>query len=102
VGIDTRVGLTETVLAHVPKLDPPVFERLKEQAALQIESVGTDPPSYRVLPPDPSSQGLRPAPHGEPHANVSPRPPGQSHGPHRGRDRGVSMALGVTVHGSIP
>ncbi len=55
-GITTLTSLAETTLAHVPRIDDAVFARLKEQAQLQVASVGAGPPAYRILTPDPPAQ----------------------------------------------
>lgn len=52
-GIQTMTALAETIDTHVAKLDDRVFARLREQAQLQLASVTTAHPAYRLLPPDP-------------------------------------------------
>jgi uncharacterized protein len=52
-GIGTRDALAETTLSHIPRLDDQIFERLKEQAVLQVRSAGLERPEFRVLTPDP-------------------------------------------------
>lgn len=52
-GVSTVTALAATTLDRVPRLDDRIFATLKEQAALQLASVGKDRPEYRVLAPDP-------------------------------------------------
>jgi uncharacterized protein len=51
VGITTMTALAETSLQRVPGLRDDIFERLQEQASLQVGSRGLERPLYRVLPP---------------------------------------------------
>jgi predicted RecB family nuclease len=48
-GIYTMAELAVTS-ERVPGLNPQIFERLKAQASIQIESRGSDVPAFRVLP----------------------------------------------------
>ena len=49
-GIATMAALAQTTLTKVAGLRAELFERLKEQAKLQIESRGLERPTYRVVP----------------------------------------------------
>ncbi|MCY3983164.1 MAG: TM0106 family RecB-like putative nuclease [Roseovarius sp.] len=50
-GIVTMAQLASTDLARVPRLNDSIFERLKEQAQLQIRSIGKERPAYEILNP---------------------------------------------------
>lgn len=50
-GIQTMTQLASTDLARVARLDDNIFARLKEQARLQIQSIGKERPAYEILNP---------------------------------------------------
>ncbi|QDT48937.1 hypothetical protein Pan258_29840 [Symmachiella dynata] len=50
-GIDSLRNLATTSTPYVPRLTQPIFERLKVQARLQLESKERDRPLYEVRPP---------------------------------------------------
>ncbi|EKD42197.1 MAG: hypothetical protein ACD_73C00273G0001 [uncultured bacterium] len=50
-GINTLTALTQTELAHVKKLEPNIFNRLKIQARLQLASKNLDKPLFEVIVP---------------------------------------------------
>ena len=53
VGISTLKQLAKTKLKKVKGIGDEVFERLKEQAALQLKSDGLDVPKFRAVAPSP-------------------------------------------------
>lgn len=54
-GVETLCSLAGSPPASVPRIAPPVLERLVEQARLQRDSAGRDRPLYRALPPEPDA-----------------------------------------------
>jgi len=52
-GISTLKGLAASLLPRVPQMQDRIFARLREQAALQVASVGKTAPEFRVIPPLP-------------------------------------------------
>jgi uncharacterized protein len=52
-GITTMRALAESALERVPRLETSIFERLRDQARLQVESAGLDRPLHQVVRPDP-------------------------------------------------
>src|SRR5690606_38207830 len=67
-GIGTMADLATSKKKHVPRLAPPVFERLKLQARLQVKSKNKEEPLYEARVPhlDDPRQGL---------ALLPPKPP---------------------------
>lgn len=62
-GISTLSELATTELARVPRLDDGLFERLRAQASLQLQSEGLAQPLYEVLrPTDERALGLETLP----------------------------------------
>jgi uncharacterized protein len=53
-GITTMTELATTSVARVPKLDPPIFERLRAQASLQLRSRGLPVPLHDIVAHDTS------------------------------------------------
>jgi predicted RecB family nuclease len=53
-GIETLSGLAETEIKSVLRIQANAFDRLKEQATLQRDSLGLEQPLYRVVPADPN------------------------------------------------
>ena len=51
-GINTIDDIVTSSLTSIPKLSHDIFERLKDQADMQILSEGKDKPCYKVLPHD--------------------------------------------------
>lgn len=51
-GIETMTSLATSMDMHIPKMSPTTFQTLKQQARLQIESIGLHRPKYEVIPPD--------------------------------------------------
>lgn len=64
-GIETLGGLATTHLERVPRMRQQTFERLVEQARLQLESRGRERPAFRVLSP----------PEDDPHKGLALLPP---------------------------
>jgi predicted RecB family nuclease len=54
-GIRTLHSLATTQLSHVPKMDSSIFERLTQQARLQLESKELDKPKYELVSPPANS-----------------------------------------------
>jgi len=54
-GIGTMTDLAKTAKKAVPRLAPPMFERLKAQASLQVKSKGKAKPLYELGRPDPNN-----------------------------------------------
>ena len=54
-GIVTLTNLTKTTKNHVPRLAQPVFERLKTQSRLQVQSKETEKPLYELQQFDPDN-----------------------------------------------
>lgn len=52
-GIATIAELATSAVDRVPRIAPPTFRRLREQARLQVASRGTARPEYLPIPPDP-------------------------------------------------
>lgn len=52
-GIGTVRELAGTSLTHIPKLSPAVFDRMREQADLQVRSRDLEKPLFRVVSPSP-------------------------------------------------
>lgn len=50
-GVENITRLATAQEQSIPGLAPDVFARLREQAALQVESRGAERPRYRILPP---------------------------------------------------
>ena len=50
-GIHTMAQLASTDLTRISRLDDNIFARLKEQAELQISSIGQEHPAYHILNP---------------------------------------------------
>ncbi len=48
-GIQTMAQLAATDLARIARMDDGIFARLREQAQLQVRSIGQERPAYRVL-----------------------------------------------------
>ena len=57
-GISTTRALAETSRDGIPGITPPAFERLRNQARLQIASSGQPQPRYEILKPDPLNPRL--------------------------------------------
>jgi predicted RecB family nuclease len=57
-GIRTTRALVETPRDGVPGITPPAFDRLRNQARLQIASSGQPQPRYEILKPDPLNPRL--------------------------------------------
>ena len=59
-GINTLTQLARTSLNYIPKMDPIVFESLKKQALIQLQSAGKSKPVYEVIKPseDDPKRGL--------------------------------------------
>jgi uncharacterized protein len=51
-GIDTISGLARTPVEHVPRIQDATLARLKDQAALQVDSRELERPLWRVLAPE--------------------------------------------------
>ncbi len=60
-GVRTLTSLATTQLKHIPKVNPLVLERLKQQARLQLESKALDRPKYELIKLD---EGLAHKPYG--------------------------------------
>lgn len=54
-GISTMSALAQSSLRRVPRMDQETYEKLREQASLQIMSATTPRPRYRILRPDPAA-----------------------------------------------
>jgi uncharacterized protein len=52
-GIDTVAGLAASTVKRIPDLSPTTFERLRDQARLQLASRGAPLPAWKVLAPLP-------------------------------------------------
>ncbi len=52
-GIDTVVKLAKSAGVKVPKMRAETFDKLCQQARLQVESRSLDKPAYEIIPPDP-------------------------------------------------
>lgn len=48
-GIETATGLARTTLRRVPRMEDRVFDRLRRQARLQLESSGREAPLFEVI-----------------------------------------------------
>ncbi len=53
-GIATMTGLARSKRRRVPRLDTAVFERLRAQARLQLDSAGRERPLFEIPAPDPA------------------------------------------------
>lgn len=49
-GIETVTQLARSSVSHLPKLNQDTFNRLRQQAQLQVESLGKEHPEYQILP----------------------------------------------------
>jgi predicted RecB family nuclease len=52
-GVTTMTALARTRLARVPRVEARVFDRLRRQARLQLDSAGEPTPRYELAQPDP-------------------------------------------------